>query len=65
VFVVKYEYHLHTKMKMCPFNGPWRFRFPYFLDNRLNDGGEVVSLTRRSRFTPQDDSWYSFLLEAE
>jgi hypothetical protein len=33
--------------------------FPYFLDNRLTDGGEVVSLT------PQDDSWYSFLLEAE
>jgi hypothetical protein len=36
-----------------------------FLDNRLTDGGEVVSLTRRPPFTPQEDSWFSFLLEAE
>jgi hypothetical protein len=28
-------------------------------------GGEVVSLTRRQPFTPQKDSWYSFLLGAE
>jgi hypothetical protein len=34
---------------------------PYFLDNRLTDGGEVVSLTHRLPFTPQEDSWYSFL----
>jgi hypothetical protein len=40
-------------------------RLPHFLDSRLTDGGEVVSLTRRSSFTPQEDSWYSFLLEAE
>jgi hypothetical protein len=33
--------------------------------NRLTDGCEVVSLTRRSPFTPLEDSWYSFLLEAE
>jgi hypothetical protein len=33
--------------------------------NRLTNGGEVVSLTRRPPFTPQEDSWYSFLLEAE
>jgi hypothetical protein len=33
--------------------------------NRLTDGGEVVSLMRRPRFTPQEDSWYSFLLEAD
>jgi hypothetical protein len=26
---------------------------PYFLDSRLTDGGEVVSLTRRPRFTPR------------
>jgi hypothetical protein len=25
-------------------------RFPHFLDNRLKDGGEVVSLTRRPSF---------------
>jgi hypothetical protein len=28
---------------------------PHFLDNRLTDGGEVVSLTRRPLFTPQED----------
>jgi hypothetical protein len=40
-------------------------RPPHFVDNRLTDGGEVVSLTRRPPFTAQGDSWYSFLLEAE
>jgi hypothetical protein len=40
-------------------------RLPYFLDNRLTDGGEVVSPTRRPPFTPQEGSWYSLLLEAE
>jgi hypothetical protein len=40
-------------------------RVPHFLDNRLTDGGKVVSLTHRPPFTPQEDSWYSFLLEAE
>jgi hypothetical protein len=40
-------------------------RFPHFLDNRLTDGGEVVRITRRPPFTPQEDSWYSFLSEAE
>jgi hypothetical protein len=42
-----------------------RPRIPHFLDNRLTHGGEVVSLTRRPPFNPQDDSWYSFLLEAD
>jgi hypothetical protein len=27
-------------------------RLPHFLDNRLTDGGEIVSLTRRPLFTP-------------
>jgi hypothetical protein len=40
-------------------------RLPHFLDNRLTDGGEVVSLTRRPPFAHQEDSWHSFLLEAE
>jgi hypothetical protein len=40
-------------------------RLPHVLDTRLTDDGEVVSLTRRPPFTPQEDSWYSFLLEAE
>jgi hypothetical protein len=45
--------------------GVRRRGFPHFLDNRLRDGGKVVSLTRRPPFTPQDSSWFSFLLEAE
>jgi hypothetical protein len=40
-------------------------RLPHLLDNRLTDGGKVVSLTSRPPFTPQEDSWYSFLLKAE
>jgi hypothetical protein len=28
-------------------------RLPHFLDNRLTDGGEVVSRTRRPPFTPR------------
>jgi hypothetical protein len=43
-------------------------RLPHFLYNRLTDGGKVVTLTRRPFFTPlppQEDSWYSFLLEVE
>jgi hypothetical protein len=35
------------------------------LGDRLTDGGKVVSFAPRPRFTPQEDSWYSFLLEAE
>jgi hypothetical protein len=39
---------------------------PTFSDIRLIDGGKVVSPTRRLLFTPPpEDSWYSFLLEAE
>jgi hypothetical protein len=40
-------------------------RLSHVLDSRLADGGEVVCLTLRPPFTPQEDSWYSFLLEAE
>jgi hypothetical protein len=40
-------------------------RLKHFLHNRLTDGGEDVSLTHQPPFTPQEDSWYSFLLEAE
>jgi hypothetical protein len=29
-------------------------RLPHFLDNRLTDGGEFVSLTRRLPFTPKN-----------
>jgi hypothetical protein len=37
----------------------------FYLDNRLTDGGMIVSPMRRPSFPPQEDSWYSFLLEAE
>jgi hypothetical protein len=40
-------------------------RLPHYLDNRLTDDGKVFSLTHRPPFTPQENSWYSFLLEAE
>jgi hypothetical protein len=40
-------------------------KLPHFLDNRLTEGGKVVSLTRRPLFTTQEISWYSFLLDAE
>jgi hypothetical protein len=37
----------------------------FSLDSLLTDGGKVVSLTRLPPFTPQENSWYLFLLEAE
>jgi hypothetical protein len=37
----------------------------FSLDSRFTDGGKFVSLTRRPPFTPQESSWYSFVLEAE
>jgi hypothetical protein len=40
-------------------------RIPHYLDSQLIDGGQVVSLTLRPRFTPRNIVWYSFLLEAE
>jgi hypothetical protein len=40
-------------------------RIPRFVDSPLTDGVEVVSLTRRLAFAPQEDSWYSILLEDE
>jgi hypothetical protein len=38
---------------------------PTFSDIRLIDGGMILSLTCRPLFYSQEDSWYSFLLEAE
>jgi hypothetical protein len=40
-------------------------RLPHFLDSRFTDGGEIVSLTRSAVLYTQEDSWYSFLLDAE
>jgi hypothetical protein len=46
-------------------NGGDVSRIPHFVDIRLTDGGEFVSLRRRPSFTPRKIFWYSFLLEAE
>jgi hypothetical protein len=44
-------------------------RIPHCLDNRLTDGGKVVSPTHRPHFTHKKHYfvcvWYSFLLETE
>jgi hypothetical protein len=48
--------------------GPMNFetsKLAHFLDNRLTDGSEVISLTRRPCFHPQEDFWYPFLIEAQ
>jgi hypothetical protein len=51
---------------------PWvceKSRLPHFLDNRLRNGFEIVSLTHRQAafypLKPQEYSCYSFLLGAE
>jgi hypothetical protein len=33
-------------------------RIQNLVDIRLRDGGDVVRLTRRQRFTPQEDFWF-------
>jgi hypothetical protein len=38
---------------------------PYFLNNRFTDGGVVVLPYAPAALYPQENSWYSFLLEAE
>jgi hypothetical protein len=61
---------LHGKVKLSPYR-QWRplglreVEAPTFSDIRLIYGDKVVSPKRRPLFTPQEDSWYSFLLEAE
>jgi hypothetical protein len=63
--------HIKKNNKVIPVTGrggPQGYetlRLPHFLEHRLTDGGEVVSLTLRPLLYHQEDSWYSFLLEAE
>jgi rRNA maturation protein Nop10 len=40
-------------------------RLSHFLDNQLTDGGDGVGIMHPPPFSPREDSWYSFLLEAE
>jgi hypothetical protein len=62
---------LEAYIKKLSYNRPWRpiglwdVEAPTFsLGNRLRDGDEFLSLTRRPPFSPQEDFWYTFLLEA-
>jgi hypothetical protein len=51
VYVIKVKLSLLTGRE-----GPYgceMLRLPHFLNSRLKDGGEVVSLTRRPPFTPE------------
>ena len=44
--------------------GSRKLRFPDFM-TAAQDGGKVVSLTHRPPLPPGNNTWYSFLLEAE
>jgi hypothetical protein len=55
---------IHKTGRGCP-SGCEPLGLQHFLDDLLIDGGEVISLIHRPPFAPQEDSWYSFLLEAE
>jgi hypothetical protein len=39
--------------------GLWDVEATHFQENRLTDGGDVVSLTRRPPFTSREDPWCS------
>jgi hypothetical protein len=51
-------------VRQNPSNRPWRpivsemMRIQLYLDNRLTDGGKVVSLTHRQRSTPQKHYYF-------
>jgi hypothetical protein len=40
-------------------------KLSHFLENRLTDGGGLPALRAGRHLPPQEDSWYSFLFEAE
>jgi hypothetical protein len=54
VLPVRYERHLHIKNKAIPvtvrgvLQSCEMLNIPYYLENRLKDGGEVVSLRRHT-----------------
>jgi hypothetical protein len=57
VFPVRYEHHLHIECEAIPVTGRGglqrceMLRIPHFVDNRLIDDGEVVSLMHRPSTT--------------
>jgi hypothetical protein len=69
---LQYPVRVKVKNVKLPCNRPWRpvglwhiDAPPFSLENRLTDGGKVVSLTRWRPFTTTGRFWCSFLLEAE
>jgi hypothetical protein len=64
----KYQYKVKGKVILVQVVEALRVargRGYHIFRHRLTDGDKVVSPTRRPLFTAQEDSWYSFLLEAE
>jgi hypothetical protein len=59
---------VHEQKEKLSLNRPWRpiglwdIEAPHFLDNRLTDGGGVVSLMLWPHLHYQEDSWYSFVV---
>jgi hypothetical protein len=50
MIIIKVKLSLYQAMEAH--RGCETLRVPQYLDKRLTDGGKVVSLTRRPRFTP-------------
>jgi hypothetical protein len=56
-----------TKAKHYPRNRPWKridemLKIAHCLDNRLTDGGNVVSPMHRPRYTPQKQNFLLLVL---
>jgi hypothetical protein len=67
-YIVKDKKKKGKAIPVTGHEGPYgseTLRLPHFLDSWLTDGSEVVSPTHWPPFTPQEDSCYSFPLEAE
>jgi hypothetical protein len=72
---LQFSSNLHSKSKAIPITGCGglqsckMLRIPHCLDNRLTDGGKVVSSTHQPLlYSPETlflCFWYSFLLEAD
>jgi hypothetical protein len=60
-----YKLKVKRKCKAIPATGRGGQWIPHCLGKRPTDGGEVVSLKSRPRFTLRMIFWYSYLLEVE
>jgi hypothetical protein len=68
IYIIIYQVKIGKAIPVTCRGGPLvceTSRLSHFLDSRLTDDGEVVSLMRRPSFIPKENSWYVFLLEAE